>query len=281
MIQKTGTVTLPEGKSIALTLTFDFDASSVWMSSFGKTSPAYMSRGEYGACVAVPRILDLLDKYGLKTTFFVPGHTLETFPEAVQEILARGHEIGHHGYVHEDPTDLTADEEERILARGLESLDKLGVKPLGYRSPGFDFSANTLALLEKYGFAYDSSLMGNDFYPYHPAPVRVNFDKANDYGPPSPVVEFPLSWYLDDFPHAEFVQFRTGMKPQSQIFEIWKTSLDYGLSCEQNALMDVAMHPQVSGRPHMIVMLEEFIQYALEKGAWIAPFRDVLERTEF
>lgn len=281
MLQKTGTVRLPEGKRIALTLTFDFDASSVWMTSFGKTSPAYMSRGEYGACVAVPRILDLLDKYGLKTTFFVPGHTAETFPEVTREILARGHEIGHHGYVHEDPTDLTAEEEERILVRGLESLDKLGVKPLGYRSPGFDFSTHTLGLLEKYGFVYDSSLMGTDFYPYHPAPVQVHFDRANEYGAPSPLVEFPLSWYLDDFPHAEFVQFRTGMKPQSQIFEIWKTSLDYGLEHAPNALMDVAMHPQVSGRPHMITMLEEFIRYALERDCWIAPFREVLKRVEF
>ena len=157
MTQKTGKIDLPEGKSIALTLTFDFDASSVWMSSFGKTSPAYMSRGEYGACVAVPRILDLLDKYGLKTTFFVPGHTLETFPEAVREILTRGHEIGHHGYVHEDPTDLSYDEEERILVRGLESLDKLGVKPLGYRSPGFDFSVNTLALAEVVDILFSAS----------------------------------------------------------------------------------------------------------------------------
>ena len=281
MLQETGKIRLPEGKSIALTLTFDFDASSVWMSSFGKTSPAYMSRGEYGAAVAVPRILDLLDRYGIKTTFFVPGHTLETFPEAVEAILARGHEIGHHGYVHEDPTDLNKEEEEEILAKGLESLKRLGVKPAGYRSPGFDFSTNTLALLEQYGFAYDSSLMGNDFYPYHPAPVHVNFDRANEYDPPSPVTEFPLSWYLDDFPHAEFVQTRSGMKPQSQIFEIWKASLDYGIDLMPNALLNVAMHPQVSGRPHMIVMLEEFIRYALERNAWIAPFRVVLERVEF
>ena len=281
MLQDTGKLNLPEGKTIGLSLSFDFDSASVWMESFGKKSPVYVSRGEYGAVVGVPRILDLLDKYDLKTTFFVPGHTADTYPEVVKEIIARGHEIGHHGYVHEDPTDLPIETEEAILVRGFEVLDKFGIKPTGYRSPGFDFSPNTLTLLEKYGIKYDSSLMGNDFYPYHPCPCHVNFDKANTFDAPSKVIELPCSWYLDDWPHAEFVMTRNGMKPQSAIMEIWKTTLDYGLKSEKNALLNIAMHPQVSGRPHMITMLEEYISYALENGAWIAPMQEICDRIEF
>ncbi|MEE0797514.1 MAG: polysaccharide deacetylase [Anaerovoracaceae bacterium] len=280
-MQKVGKVKLPEGKKIALNLGFDFDSSSVWMESFGKTSMVYTSRGEYGAEIGVPRILNLLDKYDIKSTFFVPGHTIDTYPEVCKEILARGHEISHHGYVHEDPTDLPLKEEEEIFVKGLEALDRIGVKPLGYRSPGFDFSPNTISILEKYDIKYDSSLMGQDFYPYCPAPCKVNFDKGNEFGEPSKIVEMPASWYMDDFPHSEFIMTRTGMKPQSQIFEIWSTTFDYGVDNTQNGLLNVAMHPQVIGRPHNIVMLEKFIRHALDRGAWIAPFAEIYKAVEF
>lgn len=280
-MQKLGKVNLPEGKTIALNLGFDFDSSSVWMESFGKMSPVYTSRGEYGAEVGVPRILNLLDKYKIRATFFVPGHTIDTYPEVCKEILARGHEISHHGYVHEDPTDMQLEEEEAVFVKGLEALDRIGVKPKGYRSPGFDFSPNTINLLEKYGIKYDSSLMGQDFYPYCPAPCKVNFDKGNEFGEPCKIVEMPASWYMDDFPHSEFIMTRTGMKPQSQIFEIWKTTFDYGVANTQNGMLNVAMHPQVIGRPHNITMLEEFIRHALDCGAWIAPFEEIYDRITF
>ena len=162
MLQKTGKVNIPEGKKIAVNLGFDFDSSSVWMESFNKSSQVYTSRGEYGAVVGVPRILDLLDKYSIKGTFFIPGHTIDTYPEVCREIVERGHEVGHHGYMHEDPTNLPLEAEEDIIVKGLKTLEKIGVRPKGYRSPGFDFSPNTLDLLDKYGFKYDSSLMGND-----------------------------------------------------------------------------------------------------------------------
>lgn len=280
-MQKTGKVRLPEGKKIALNLGFDFDSSSVWMESFDKKSPVYTSRGEFGAVVGVPRILELLDKYGIKATFFIPGHTADTYPDACREIVARGHEVGHHGYVHEDPTFLPLEEEENILIKGFEALERIGVKPIGYRSPGFDFSPNTLNLLEKYGIKYDSSLMGNDFYPYCPAPCTVNFDRGNEFGEPSSVIEMPASWYMDDFPHSEFIMTRTGMKPQSQIFEIWKATFDYGIAHTENGLLNVAMHPQVIGRAHNIAMLEEFIKHVIGSGAWVAPMADIVEKIEF
>lgn len=281
MQQKTGRVRLPEGKNIALNIGFDFDSSSVWMESFNKSSQVYTSRGEYGAVVGVPRILDLLDKYQIRGTFFIPGHTIDTYPEACREIVARGHEVGHHGYVHEDPTDLTLAEEEAIIIKGLETLKKIGVEPKGYRSPGFDFSPNTLDLLDKYGFKYDSSLMGNDYYPYCPRYCTVHYDRGNEFSEPYNVVEMPASWYLDDFPHSEFVMTRTGMKPQSQIFEIWKAHFDYGIANIENGMMVVCTHPQVIGRPHNITMLEEFIKYVIEQGAWIAPLEEIYDRIEF
>ena len=280
-MQKTGRLQLPEGKKMALSFSFDFDSSSVWMESFQKTSQVYTSRGEYGAVVGVPRILDLLDRRGIRATFFIPGHTLDTYPEICREIAAQGHEIGHHGYVHEDPTFLPEAEEEAILLKGLETLDKIGIRPTGYRSPGFDFSPNTMKLLEKHGFRYDSSLMGNDYYPYCPKYCTVNFDRGNTFGEPSSVIEMPVSWYLDDFPHSEFIMTRTGMKPQSQIFEIWKAHFDYGMAHTENGMMAVCMHPQVIGRPHNLTMLEEFMDYTLTEEVWSAPLAEMCERVRF
>ncbi|HHV46420.1 MAG TPA: polysaccharide deacetylase [Tissierellia bacterium] len=280
-MQYVGKVVLPEGKKVAVNLGFDFDAFSVWMETFKQSSQAYMSRGEYGAEVGVPRILDLLKKYDIEASFCVPGHTADSYPDICKEIIKEGHEILHHGYVHEDPTFLPIEEEEKILVKGLEALEKLGVKPIGYRSPGFDLSPNTLNLLEKHGIKYDSSLMGNDFYPYHPRVCEVNYDKGNVFGEPLSIVEMPVTWYLDDFPHLEFIGTRTGMKPPSQVFEIWKMYFDYAVENTENGMMVVTMHPQVIGRPHNIIMLEQFINYVLERGGWITSLRNIYKSVEF
>ena len=113
-------------------LTFDFDAISIWIGPYGATSPSMISRGEFGV-VGVERILRLLDRTGLPATFFVPGHTAETYPDAVRAIAAAGHEIGHHGYLHENPAALESKERERaILERGLEALERVArVRPVG------------------------------------------------------------------------------------------------------------------------------------------------------
>jgi len=280
-MQKVGKVNLPEGKTIAVNLGFDFDSSSIWMNSFEEKSPVFISRGEFGAEVGVPRILKLLDKYNLKGTFFVPGHTADTYPEICKMILEQGSEIGHHGYIHEDPTFLSREEEETIIIKGLEALERVGVKPLGYRSPGWDFSPNTVELLEKHGFKYDSSLMGQDFYPYRPRPCELHFDKGNVYGEPGNIVEMPVSWYMDDFPHFEFIPSRGGMKAPSDVFEIWKDTFDYGVENTEGGMLTVTMHPQVTGRAHHIMMLEKFIKHMLSKNAWIAPMKDIYDRIEF
>jgi len=276
-MQQTGKIRIPEGKKLAVNLGFDFDAFSVWMETFHQPSQAYLSRGEYAGEVCVPRILELLDKYKLTAGFCIPGHTADSYPDVCKEIIAAGHEVMHHGYVHEDPTNLKIEEEEAILLKGFEALDRIGVRPQGYRSPGFDLSANTLNLLEKHGIRYDSSLMGNDFYPYYPRVCQANFDKGNVYTDTSRVVEMPVTWYLDDFPHFEFIGSRTGMKPQSQVFEIWKTYFDYGVSHTQSGMMAITMHPQVIGRPHHITMLEELIDHMLDSGAWITTLDNIYQ----
>lgn len=280
-MQQTGKVRMPEGKKLAVNLGFDFDAFSVWMETFQQSSQAYLSRGEYGAEVCVPRILKLLEKYKLTAGFCIPGHTADSYPEVCKEIVSAGHEVMHHGYVHEDPAILRIESEEAVLIKGLEALDRIGVKPLGYRSPGFDLSKNTFKLLEKHGILYDSSLMGNDFYPYYPRVCKTNFDKGNQYDEASKIVEMPVTWYLDDFPHFEFVGSRTGMKPQSQVFEIWKAYFDYGIENAPNGMMAITMHPQVIGRPHHITMLEALIDHMLQSGACITTLQDIYQNTSF
>ncbi|WP_019119255.1 polysaccharide deacetylase family protein [Brevibacillus massiliensis] len=276
-MQVTGKVKIPNGKRVAVNIGCDFDAASVWMGSIKRSSPVYLSRGEFGAEVGAPRLLKLFDKYQIKTTWFIPGHTVDTHTDVCKEVFARGHEIGHHGYVHEDITNLSYEEEVKILEMGLESLAKIGIKPSGYRSPAWDYSPNTLSILEKYGFRYDSSLMGNDIYPYRPRPVlEVNMDKANVFGPPSSIVEFPVSWFLDDFPTQEFVLgFLEGMRSTQEVFERWKAIFDYACDQEDGACFILTLHPQTSGRAHMLPMLERLIQHMSEKGAWFATLDEI------
>src|SRR3954463_4335255 len=148
-------------------LTFDFDALSVWF-GYDRVTPAMLQRGEYGARVGVPRLLERLGALGLAGTLFVPGHTIESFPAQCEAILAAGHEVAHHSYAHVDPSLQTPAEERADMERALAALDRLRVRPAGYRSPSADMSSATLPLLEEHGFLYDSSLMADDFTPYRP-----------------------------------------------------------------------------------------------------------------
>jgi peptidoglycan/xylan/chitin deacetylase (PgdA/CDA1 family) len=193
-------MTQPELNTVCLT--FDFDAMSVWLGGYPHVTPAMLSRGEFGAQVGVPRILELLRRFDLRATFFTPGHTAESFPEALVAILEAGHEVGHHGYGHEDPSTQTPAEERASLERGLVALDKVtGQRPRGYRSPSWDYSGVTLSLLVEYAFVYDSSLFAGDFYPYHPRlSDEVSKDQPLCRGKPVPIWEFPVHFALDDWP---------------------------------------------------------------------------------
>ena len=173
-------------------LTFDVDGITSWLRRNPDfiNLPSLMSMAEYGPSVATHRILDILDSHRIRATFYVPGYVAETHVDLVKEIADRGHEVGHHGYIHEPPASMSAAEEEEVLIKGITILSNItGQAPRGYRSPSWELSEVSLDLLSKYGFLYDSSLMGDD------APYLLNPDI-----PEKRLVEVPVHWLLDDAP---------------------------------------------------------------------------------
>jgi len=270
------------GTRVNVCLTFDFDAMSLWIGYPHKSNnPAALSRGEFGA-VAVPRILALLERRGLHATFFVPGHTALAFPHLVSAIAERGHEIGHHGWVHENPADFDREGEHLNIERGLDALSQTaGVKPVGYRSPGGALSTNTVELLLEFGFLYDSSCSASDFYPYYLRQGDV-WSQTEPYvfGRPSRLVEVPWAWHLEDFASVEFQPpFGTNIYPPSVLREIWQGDFDYAYDNCPDAVYDLVLHPQAIGRGHRLTMLEAFIDYmASKRDVVFATMSDVVTK---
>jgi peptidoglycan/xylan/chitin deacetylase (PgdA/CDA1 family) len=247
-------------------LSFDFDAMSVWF-GYKNVTPAMLYRGEYGARVGVPRILELLRDFQISATFFIPGHTVDSFPAEVEAILAAGHEVAHHSYAHVDPSEQSADEERRDMERAWKTLERIGVKPLGFRSPSGDYSSATLGLIEEMGFAYDSSLMADDFRPYHPRlGDQVTQQTPLLKGKEARVWELPMCFEFDDWVHFQFNfnPYRNGTSAPSKVLEIWNGDLDWMHERVDGGILTVAMHPQVIGRAHRIAMLGSFIEHCLE-----------------
>lgn len=270
---------LPEGQRLAVNIGADFDAHSVWMGTFGLTTPSYLSRGEFGAEVGVPRLLELFGRYSIRATWCTPGHTLETFPERVRQIVEAGHEIAAHGCYHEAIPKLDVDTERRLMGRQLEQhAQVVGRRPRGYRSPAWDFTEHTLALLEEFGFDWDSSLMGRDFEPYHPRPVvRVNWESGSEYGQPSPILEFPVTWYLDDFPAVEYIPgANPGPGSAEELFTRWRDTFDYARQHVAGGVMAITVHPQTIGRAHLIMRFERLLEYMTGfSDVWFAPLSDI------
>ena len=245
---------------LSVCLSFDFDATSVWIAE-GSKNPAEISRGEFGP-FAIPRILELLRRHDVRTTFFVPGHTALAYPEQARAIAADGHEIGHHGWVHEYPPRLDLDEERLAFERGLEALDRvLSVRPQIYRCA--DFSVHTVDILSEFGIKYDSSCCGADFTPYY---LRRG-DKWSTTGPyefgeTTDIVEMPFSWGLDDFPHLEFAAgWSTDQSPPSAVREIWQGEFDYAYTNVPGGVFGLCMHPQVIGRGSRLMLLDGLIEH--------------------
>jgi peptidoglycan/xylan/chitin deacetylase (PgdA/CDA1 family) len=255
--------------SSTVCLTFDFDALSVWL-AYEHVTPAMLGRGEFGARVGVPRALDLLGAHGLDATFFVPGHTVESFPRETESILAAGHEIAHHSYAHLDPSGLTREDELADMERALEALAAIGVTPLGYRSPSADLSDSTLELVEEHGFLYDSSLMTDDYRPFRPRIGDVvTRHSPLERGREARFWELPLSFELDDWVHFQFNfdPYRKGGAPPRHVREIWEAEFDWMDANVDGGVLVVTMHPQVIGRGSRIRMLDEFIRHCGEAGA--------------
>ena len=194
-------------------LTFDFDAISLWLSR-GLRSPGILSRGEFGAH-AVPRILRLLADRGLPATFFIPGHTVETYADLCAQIAEQGHEIGLHGYLHEPVDALDPETEAAIAQRALAAIRKVtGYDVRGNRTPGWDFTSATVDVLRGWGCEYDSSLMGTDYTPYYVRQGDVaDPDGPYRFGEPTEIVELPVTWTLDDYPQFEYLRSASGVLP--------------------------------------------------------------------
>jgi peptidoglycan/xylan/chitin deacetylase (PgdA/CDA1 family) len=253
-------------------LTFDFDAMSGFIAR-GMTSPTPVSRGEFGADVATPRLLALLKKHRLQTSWYIPGHTLETYPVRCREVFDAGHEIGHHGWTHVPPALLTREQEESGLIRANEQIRKLtGHYARGYRSPSWDLSAHSVELLLKHGFIYDSSMMGDDYTPYR---VRqgdvIELDKPAVFGKTTRLVEMPISWTLDDYPHFEFIRTKDwilpGLMNYNLVLQNWINDFLYMKKILKWGVITYTFHPFVIGRGGRMLMLEKLIRKLKTEGA--------------
>ena len=259
----------PDGLHCAVCLCFDFDAETLWISRNEENlkRPVTLSQGTFGAKVAVPKLLELLNEHDIKATFFVPAWVVEKNPELIREIIRGGHEIGHHGYRHEWPDMTDPQREEDLLLKSTEIIEEVtGEKPLGYRSPAGEYTSATLSLLSKHGFVYSTTMM-DDIIPYKHV---IDGVKTN-------LVELPVHWSIDDAPY-----FMYSLRPPVSRMTI--TPNDFLEIC-QGALLDyhqwrgcftTMFHPQVIGRPGRFSVLSEFMQFA--KGlpnVWITRCIDV------
>jgi peptidoglycan/xylan/chitin deacetylase (PgdA/CDA1 family) len=251
-------------KDVTVCLSFDFDAMSVWIANFRTQSPNALSRGEFGRVGAL-RLLDLLAERELPATWFIPGHTIEAFPAVCERIVDAGHEVGHHGYCHENPRRQEPETEQAILERGIELIRKLsGRAPLGYRSPAGSFSTQTIRLLTQHGFVYDSSMMADDFTPYYCRDgVEAPIDAPYRFGEVVDLVELPFSWNLDDFPAFEYTASRLGVSPgladPERVYSIWSGEFEYLYNKLGAGVFVLTLHPQTIGRGHRLLMLERLL----------------------
>lgn len=252
-------------------LTFDVDAEALWLGREPESTnrPVWLSQGTYGPREGLPRILDLLARYDIRCTFFIPGYTIDHHPEAVRRIVDAGHEIGHHSYSHRWLDSLSEAEERDEMERGREAIVRIsGRQPIGYRSPAGEFSPHTVDLLIEFGITYSSNMFDAD------APYMLKHE-----GVVTPIVELPFAWALDDAPFFLYSNRLPGrvMSAPSAVLETWTREFD-GLVEERGHYMLLAMHPQVIGRPSRMWLLERFLEHAkADRRTWFARCDEVAE----
>ena len=255
---------MPDLPRLTVALTFDHDSISDGVRR--GDPPVKMSHAEFGVRVGAPRILELLADRGIASSWFVPGHTLETFPESTAAILAGGHELACHGWFHEDAADLVVDEERELVERCAAAVERVtGARPRGWRAPYWSLGPRSLELVEAAGFAYDSSLMADDYHLYRVRQGdRHSVTEGSRFGPEGALVEVPVSWALDDWPHFEpsSTGDRDGLSAPSKVLEIWTEELQYAHAHAPGGLLTVTMHPECIGRGHRMAMLEQFVDAA-------------------
>jgi peptidoglycan/xylan/chitin deacetylase (PgdA/CDA1 family) len=244
-------------------LTFDFDAVSPWIhaNDGARNTPGNRARGVFGAEVGVPRILEFLAERDLPATFFVPGHTVESFPEATRAIHEAGHGIQHHGWSHTPPSEFESREAElQDLIRGEEAIEEVtGEPPAGYRSPSWDYSEHTVDLLVDLGFEWCSNGMARDYTPY-----RVRRDHAPADEPyeqeATELVEVPVAWHRDDYPAMAFSRERQSADDAVTV-RSWTDQFDWMLEHVDGGVYVLTMHPQVIGHGHRLERLREFVDH--------------------
>jgi peptidoglycan-N-acetylglucosamine deacetylase len=264
-------------RSLQICIGVDVDAVAGWLgSSGGEDSPNDIQRGVFAGEVGSLRLLHLFARTGITTTWFIPGHSIETFPDEMAAVAAAGHEIGAHGYSHENPIAMNAEQEREVLARSIELVEKLcGRRPRGYVAPWWEMSERTAALLIEHGFVYDHSQNYHDFTPFY---ARVGDRWANvDYsqaaaswmtplqrGREVDLVEFCGNWYVDDLPPMMFIKQSAnshGFVSPRDIETLWRDQFDWVYREMEHAVFPVTLHPDVSGRPQVLLMLERLIDY--------------------
>ncbi len=264
-------------KDIRCAVGVHVDAVAGWLGSYGgQDSPSDIQRGMFAGEVGIPRLLTLFERLGLTTTWFIPGHSLETFPEQVARVVAAGHEVGAHGYSHENPIAMTPDQEEAVLGRCVELIERAtGRPPRGYVAPWWEMSEVTAELLIRHGFRYDNSQGYHDFLPFY-ARVGDSWTKV-DYGRSAEswmrplrrggtvdLVEIAANWYLDDLPPMMFIKQSPnshGFVNPRQLEQLWRDQFDWVYREMDYAVFPLTIHPDVSGRPQVLLMLERLFAH--------------------
>lgn len=264
-------------KEIKVTFGADIDAVAGWLGSYGGAdSPSDIQRGMWAGEVGVPRLLNMFKKYDITMSWFIPGHSAQTFPHMVERIVAAGHEVGGHGYSHENAIQMSEQQERDVIFNATEILEKMtGTRPTGYLSPWWEMSDRTAALLLEAGYEYDKSQGLHDFLPFY---ARVgDIWTPIDYSQPAQswmtplqrgkeidLVELGANWYMDDLPPMMFIKGSPnshGFVNPRDVEDWWRDQFDFVYRQYDYAVFPFTIHPDVAGRPQVVLMMERLIEY--------------------
>ena len=263
----------PNGMRCAVCFNFDFDGESLLHLYYPEDAARRINLSSslrYGPRVAIPRIVKIWKHFGIRQTVYVPGWCVDTYPEAIDALLEDGHELGHHGWLHERTNQISRDDERRVLEAGIAAIERVtGKPPVGYRSPSGAFSEHTLDLLIEYGFRYDASLAGDD------VPYLLK-------GTNGSLIELPADHTLDDWPqYVNLKEFNMGMTIQSpqRAMDVFRAEFD--AAWQHGGLWSAIWHPFVSGRLARAAAMVELIEYMQAKGqVWFAPMEEIAAHVE-
>ena len=255
----------PDGARCAVAISFDSDHETGELREGGE-SIGRLSQGQYGSRAGIPRILALLQKYAIPATFYVPAVSAMLHPDEQRRVAAEGHEIGIHGWIHERNSILPEASERDLQMRSADMLEKVsGQRPVGIRTPSWDFSPHTLAITRDMGLLYDSSLMADDDC----------YELLLD-GQPTGVVELPVEWIRDDAVYFNMNRFASlrPYTPPSSVLEIFRREFDAAYA--EGGLFQLTMHPHIIGHRSRMMILEELIRHIrAHAGIWFATHADV------